>query len=45
MLRIALQEGNDAAAEFCKGNSMGRPNFLWGVMIGLAVMGLILVVV
>jgi hypothetical protein len=32
------------AANSCERNSTGRPNFLWGVMIGLAVMGLILVV-
>jgi hypothetical protein len=28
----------------CEGKSMGRPNFLLGVMIGLTVTGLILLV-
>jgi hypothetical protein len=33
------------AADFPERNSMGRPTFLWGVMIGLAVVGAILLVV
>jgi hypothetical protein len=36
---------NTGATDPCERNSMGRPNFLWGVMIGLAVVGLILAVV
>jgi hypothetical protein len=31
--------------DFAERNSMGRPTFLWGVMIGLAVVGAILLVV
>jgi hypothetical protein len=36
---------NTGAENYCGRNSTRRPNFLWGVMIGLAVIGLILVVV
>ena len=40
-----MRKLNTGAENYCERNSTRRPNFLWGVTIGLAIIGLILVIV